>query len=240
MTHSEEKKTEEKVAATTPAPAAEPTSATSSDTASTAPRGGSGSGGGGRHQSNNQRGQHQQGRGGQQQGRDGRRPGGGGRGRGRREEKPKDEFESTIIDLARVTRVMAGGKRMSFRACIVVGDKKGRVGMGVMKGADVQLAVAKATEQAKKNLITVKLVEGTIPHRVEQKFKGALILLKPAKAGTGVIAGGPIRIVMGLAGITNIVSKMKGSSNKVSNVSAVIEALKSVSTKEEVQKIKAS
>lgn len=163
-----------------------------------------------------------------------------GRGRGRREDKPKDEFESTIIDLARVTRVMAGGKRMSFRACIVVGDKKGRVGMGVMKGADVQLAVAKATDQAKKNLITVQLVEGTIPHRVEQKFKGALILLKPAKPGTGVIAGGPMRVVMELAGITNIVAKMKGSSNKVSNVSAVLEALSSLTTQEEIDKVKKS
>ncbi|HLD21735.1 MAG TPA: 30S ribosomal protein S5, partial [Patescibacteria group bacterium] len=149
---------------------------------------------------------------------------GGGRqrkGRKKREEKPKEEFESTIIDLARVTRVMAGGKRMSFRACVVIGDKKGRVGMGVAKGTDVQLAVAKATEQAKKSIIHVKIVNGTIPHRVEQKFKGAVVLLKPAKLGIGVIAGGPVRIVMEFAGVKNIVAKMKGAGNKISNVSAV-------------------
>ncbi|MBI2411466.1 MAG: 30S ribosomal protein S5 [Candidatus Kerfeldbacteria bacterium] len=179
----------------------------------------------------------QGGRGGNNQG---GRGGRGGRGRGRKgDDRQKDEFESTIIDLARVTRVMAGGKRMSFRACVLVGDKKGRVGMGVMKGADVQLAVAKATEQAKKHLIHVRLMNGTIPHQVTQKFKGAQILLKPAKPGIGVIAGGPTRVVMELTGIKNIVAKMQGSKNKISNVSAVLEALRSLSTGEDIQKIKA-
>ncbi len=148
-----------------------------------------------------------------------------------------DEFESKIVDLARVTRVMAGGKRMRFRACVVIGDKKGKVGYGLKKGTDVQLAVQKATDQAKKNMINLKLVEGTIPHRVECKFKGAKVLLKPAKAGTGVIAGGPVRMILEIAGIKNIVAKMQGSANKVNNVKAVIEALRELQTKQDIQKI---
>lgn len=167
------------------------------------------------------------------------RRGGGGRGRkrDRRDEKPQDEFESIIVDLARVTRVMAGGKRMRFRACVLVGDKKGRVGMAVKKGADVQVAVQKATDYAKKHLITVPIVEGTIPHVVVQKHKGAQVLLKPAKAGTGIIAGGPVRVVMEVAGVHNIVAKMQGNSkNKVNNVSAVIHALRSLRTQEDINK----
>lgn len=171
-------------------------------------------------------------------GRGGDRKGGKRRGRRDQRDKPQDEFESIIVDLARVTRVMGGGKRMSFRACVLVGDKKGRVGMGVKKGADVQMAVQKATNYAKKRLITVPTVDGTIPHVVEKKFKGAQVLLKPAKEGTGIIAGGPVRIVMEQAGIRNIVSKMKGSSNKVNNVTAVIEALKELTTKEDLNKMR--
>ena len=171
-----------------------------------------------------------------------RRDGGKGhrRSRKKRDEKPKDEFDSIIVDLARVTRVMAGGKRMSFRACVVVGDKKGRIGMGIKKGADVQLAVQKATDQAKKRLATISLVEGTIPHTVNQKYKGASIMLKPAKAGTGVIAGGAARTVLELAGVKNVVAKMKGSTNKVNNVHSVIEALRTLRTKEELAKLKST
>lgn len=171
--------------------------------------------------------------------RDDRRGGGKGgrRSRRKRDDREKDEFESTIIDLARVTRVMAGGKRMSFRVCVVVGDKKGRIGMGVKKGADVQLAVSKATEYAKKHLIDVKLADGTIPHTVTEKFKGARVLLKPAKQGTGVIAGGAIRVVMQLAGITNIVAKIQGSSNKVNNVTAVVEALRKLRNEDDIKSI---
>lgn len=180
----------------------------------------------------------QGGRGGDRRGGGGGKGRGKGKGRGRRE--PEDGFDSKIIDLARVTRVMAGGKRMSFRACVLVGDKKGNIGMGVKKGADVQLAVSKATAYAKKHLINISTVEGTIPHKVEFKFKGAHVLLKPAKAGTGIIAGGPVRIVMELAGIHNIVAKIKGSSNKVNNLSAVIQALETLVTKEEIESIKQS
>lgn len=166
--------------------------------------------------------------GGSSGGRSGDRRGGKG---GRRDERPNDGIDARIIDLARVTRVMAGGKRMRFRACVVVGDKKGRIGMAVMKGADVQFAVAKATEKAKRHMITVPTINGTIPHRIQVKFGSAIVLLKSAKQGTGVIAGGPVRVMMELAGVTNIVSKMMGSGNKINNVSAVMEAFQSLKTR---------
>lgn len=148
--------------------------------------------------------------------------------RGRpRKDKPKDDFEQRIVDLARVTRVMAGGKRMRFRACIVVGDKKGQVGAGIAKGKDVSIAVNKAVDRAKKNLITVPIVKGTIPHELNVKYSSARVMMKPARQGRGVIAGGAVRAVLELAGVPNVVSKMMGSRNKVNNVFAVIEGLKS-------------
>ncbi|MBU0670805.1 30S ribosomal protein S5 [Patescibacteria group bacterium] len=164
-----------------------------------------------------------------------------GRGRGRfKKDKPKDDFDQQVIDLARVTRVMAGGKRMRFRACVVIGDKKGQVGMGIAKGADVAIAVNKAVDKARKNLFTVQIVNDTIPHSIDSKFCGAEVMLKPARQGRGVIAGGAVRAVVEAAGIKNIVSKMRGSKNKVNNVTAVISALKSLRTEEEIKKIKAS
>lgn len=144
-----------------------------------------------------------------------------------RRQEPK-EFEQAIIDIARVTRVVAGGKRMRFRACVVLGDRKGRVGYGLAKGGDVSLAVTKAATAAKKRLITVQLVEGTIPHVVHQKQGAALILLKPAPQGTGLIAGGPLRSLFEVCGIQNIVSKMQGSRNKINNIKAGYEALRSL------------
>lgn len=163
-----------------------------------------------------------------------------GRGRRRRGNKDKrdDEFESKIIDLARVTRVMAGGKRMSFRAAVLVADGKGKVAMGIKKGADVQLAVAKATNYAKKRFISVPLVDGTIPHTVEARYKGARVLLKPAKDGTGIIAGGAVRLALEMVGVQNVVAKIMGSPNKINNLHAVMEALGSLRTKEEIAAIK--
>src|SRR3989338_6581507 len=117
--------------------------------------------------------------------------------------KEQPEFEQQIVDLARVTRVMAGGKRMRFRACVVIGDKKGRVGWAVAKGADVTIAVNKAVAKAKKNMIKVIFVKDTIPHQVEVKFKAAKLMLKPAVAGTGIIAGGAARSVLEMAGTGN-------------------------------------
>ena len=152
------------------------------------------------------------------------------RGRGGREER-RDEFEQKIIDLARVTRVMAGGKRMRFRACVAIGDKKGKVAVGLAKGADVTAAVNKAVNQAKKNFISVPLVNETIPHEIYCKFGAAKVLLKPARKGRGVIAGGAVRVILGLAGINNVTSKILGTANKMNNVKCVIEALKKLKIK---------
>lgn len=148
----------------------------------------------------------------------------------RRFSKPRqqrtDEFDQVIVDIARVTRVMAGGKRMRFRACVLVGDRKGRVGTAVAKGADVTLAINKAATKARKQVVTVPVVHDTIPHRVDYKFGAARVMIKPAPKGTGVIAGGAMRLVFDLAGISNVVAKSLGSKNKLNNVRATIEALK--------------
>ncbi len=155
----------------------------------------------------------------------------GGKGRGDRrsnDRQGQDEFEQKIIDIARVTRVMAGGKRMRFRACVAIGDRKGRVAIGLAKGLDVTIAVNKAVNQAKKNLITVPMINGTIPHEIKQKSDAALIILKPAKQGRGIIAGSVIRIILELAGVNNITSKMLGSHNKVNNAKCVIKALQNL------------
>src|SRR3989339_286459 len=158
------------------------------------------------------------GRGGQN---DQRRPG---RGRGKREERAPREFEQKILDLARVTRVTAGGKRMSFRCALVIGDKKGRVGFGVAKGADVQIAIEKSYRQAKKRIMTVPLHNETLPHPIWAKFGSAFILLKPAPKGTGLKAGGAVRVVLELAGVPNAVSKIVNSSNKINIAKATIKA----------------
>lgn len=164
-----------------------------------------------------------------------------GQSRGRRprsNRREQQEFDQRLVEIARVTRVMAGGKRMRFRACVVIGDRMGRVGMGVKKGADVTAAVEKAVTAAKKTMIRVPLVEGTIPHPITMKEGGAVVLLKPAPQGQGVIAGGPIRMVMELAGVKNISSKMMGSNNKIGNVRATIKALASLKTKDYYKKLK--
>lgn len=135
------------------------------------------------------------------------------------------EFEQRILDLARVTRVTKGGKRMRFRAFVLVGDKKGKIGWGLAKGADVSIAVNKAVRKAKKRLITVPMVRGTIPKEVKEKFCAARILIKPAPEGTGIKAGGAIRAVFELAGVPNVVGKILGSNNKINNARAVFEAI---------------
>ncbi len=138
----------------------------------------------------------------------------------------ESEPEQRLVDLARVTRVVAGGKRLRFRACVVVGDRQGRVGEGTKKGADVAGAIEKAVRIAKKNMITVPIVNNTIPHEIREKYGAALVLLKPARQGRGIIAGGPVRIVLELAGIPNVTAKMLGTKNKINNVRATINALK--------------
>ncbi|MCR4314124.1 MAG: 30S ribosomal protein S5 [Candidatus Uhrbacteria bacterium] len=169
------------------------------------------------------------GRGGDQSDRRGR---GGGRGRGKRDERAPREFEQKILDLARVTRVTSGGKRMSFRCALVIGDKKGKVGMGVAKGGDVQIAIEKAYKQAKKNVLTVPLVDGTIPHAVLVKFGSAVVLLKSAPKGTGLKSGGAVRMVLEFAGVPNAISKILNSSNKINIAKATLEALKQLRTVE--------
>ena len=146
------------------------------------------------------------------------------------------EFEQKIIDLARVTRVMAGGKRMWFRACVAIGNKKGKVGIGLAKGADVAIAVTKAVNKAKKEMIVVPLIKETIPHEIRIKSKAARILLKPAPKGTGIKAGGAVRVVLELAGVSNVVGKILGTNNKVNNVKALIEALASFKSKDSKRK----
>lgn len=146
-----------------------------------------------------------------------------------------EEFEQRVIDIARVTRVMAGGKRMRFRACVAIGNKKGRVAVGLSKGADVTIAVTKAVNKAKKNFIEVAIVNDTIPHQVYQKLGASKILFKPARRGRGIIAGGAVRVILELCGIKNITSKILGTDNKVNNVRCTLEALKSL--KKKVEKV---
>lgn len=160
-----------------------------------------------------------------------------GGGRGRDSGMP-EEFEQKMIDIARVTRVMAGGKRMRFRACVAIGNKKGRVAIGLAKGADVTMAITKAVNKAKKDFIDIPIVNETIPHEVYQKFGAAKILFKPARKGRGIIAGGAVRILLELSGIKNVTSKILGTGNKVNNVKCTIEALKNLK-RPEVKQIKA-
>ncbi len=140
----------------------------------------------------------------------------------------QEEFDQRIVDIARVTRVMAGGKRMRFRACVAIGNKKGKVAIGLSKGADVTIAVTKAVNKAKKDIIDVSIVNDTIPHEIYYKFGAAKIILKPARRGKGVIAGGAVHIVLGLAGIKNVTTKILGTHNKVNVAKCTIEALKNL------------
>ena len=140
----------------------------------------------------------------------------------------KDEFKEKVLDLRRVTRVVAGGKRFRFRATVVIGDEKGRVGVGVAKGIDVASSVAKAKLEAKKDMITVQLKDGrTIAHDVIAKSSAAHVLVKPATLGRGLKAGGAVRFVLALAGIKDATAKCLGRTpNKLTNALATIEALK--------------
>lgn len=156
---------------------------------------------------------------------------GGDRGRRGGQNEIKDEFEQRIIDLARVTRVVSGGKRMSFRACVAIGNKSGKVGIGLAKGADVTMAVSKAANQARKNIVMVPIVNETIPHDILCKFGASKMILKPARSGHGAIAGGPVKVILELAGIKNISSKILGANNKVNNSFCALEALRKLELK---------
>lgn len=166
--------------------------------------------------------------------------GGGSRGRrggDRGRDAARDEFEQRILDISRVTRVMAGGKRMSFRACVAIGDKKGKVGVGLGKGADVTMAVNKAVNKAKKTMIKVETINDTITHVIRQKTGAAKLMFKPARQGRGVIAGGVSRVIFELAGIKNVTSKQLGTNNKINNARCTIEALASLRHAEKTAKV---
>ncbi len=144
----------------------------------------------------------------------------------------KDEFDSKLLDLARVTRVASGGRKFRFRAVIVIGNKMGKVGIGIAKGADVAQAVEKATRVARKNLVQVPIINDTIPYEAYAKYGAAKVLLKPQRKGRGLISGGTVRIVCSLAGIKSISSKTLGrTTNKLNNAMATIKALESIKTR---------
>lgn len=140
----------------------------------------------------------------------------------------KEEFKERVLDLRRVTRVVAGGKRFRFRVTLVLGDEKGRVGIGIAKGVDVQQAITKAKTAAKKNIMRINLKDNrTIAHEVEAKFSAAVVLLKPAGVGHGLRAGGAVRFVLSLAGVKDATAKCLGRTpNKLTNALATMEALK--------------
>ena len=142
--------------------------------------------------------------------------------------KPKSEFNEKVLELRRVTRVVAGGKRFRFRATLILGDGKGKIGIGVAKGLDVQSSIGKARVAARKEMTTIRIKDGrTIPHEVEAKYSAARVLIKPAREGHGLKAGGAVRFILNLAGIKDASAKILGrTSNKLTNAMAAIEALK--------------
>ncbi len=141
--------------------------------------------------------------------------------------KKKEEFESKLLDLARVIHVRAGGKKLRFRAVVVIGNRAGKVGVGVSSGLDVAQAVEKATHQSKKNIIEIPIVGDSIPYEVDAKFGPAKVLLRPQRKGRGLVAGGTVRVICTLGGIKNISSKILGrTSNKLNNAQATIAALR--------------
>lgn len=143
------------------------------------------------------------------------------------------QFEERVVHIDRVARVVKGGRRFRFRALVVVGDKKGRVAVASSKGADVTAAVTKAVSVAKKNLATINLYNGTLPHEATAKVGGAQILIKPASPGTGLIAGGTVRTILEVAGVSNALSKSLGSANKTNTAYATMQALLSMTPAEQ-------
>lgn len=148
--------------------------------------------------------------------------------------RKEDELERRLVSVRRVVKVVKGGRTLNFSATMVVGDKKGKVGIGNGKASETSVAVEKAFQAAKKNMQCVNIVGSTIPHEVEGKFGTSTILLLPAKEGTGVIAGGAVRAVIDLAGIKDIVTKSYGGRNKINTVQATLNGLTSLRTREQV------
>ena len=146
--------------------------------------------------------------------------------------KPKSEFKEKVLDLRRVTRVVAGGKRFRFRTTVILGDEKGRIGVGVAKGLDVAQSIQKSKAKAKKNIMNIPLKGKTIPFEVDAKFSAARVIIKPALEGHGLKAGGAVRQVLLLAGVRDATAKSLGrTKNKLTNALATLEALKKLSLK---------
>ena len=170
------------------------------------------------------------------------KPARGRKGRGRKqkiettEEKPQSEWTETVVQISRVTKVVKGGKKLSFRAIVIVGNKKGQVGIGCAKASEVIIAIQKAIADGRKNVITVPIFKTTIPHPITGKSGAGAVMLRPASEGTGIIAGGAVRSVLELAGIENILSKSLGSKSPLNAANATIEALKALTPFNDVAK----
>jgi small subunit ribosomal protein S5 len=158
--------------------------------------------------------------------------------RGRMEANQTDEFKDKLITINRVTKVVKGGRNFRFSALVVVGNENGQVGVGMAKAIEIPDAIRKAKQDAMKRMIEVPIQNTTVPHEMVGVFGGGRVLIKPAKEGTGIIAGGPVRAVLELAGIKDIRTKSLGSNNPKNMVSATIEALKSLKKPEDVAKIR--
>lgn len=139
--------------------------------------------------------------------------------------KEKKEFEEEVLQVDRVTRVVKGGRRLSFRATVIIGNRKGKVAIGLGKATEVAAAIKKAVSRAKKNIIQVPIINDTIPHKIKVKYKANYLLMLPASPGTGIKAGSSTRKILELAGINNILSKRMGSSNRINLAKATIKGL---------------
>ena len=155
---------------------------------------------------------------------------------GNSQEKPQSEWSEQVVQISRVTKVVKGGKKLSFRAIVVVGNKKGQVGVGCAKASEVIIAIQKAITDGRKNLITVPIFKTTIPHPITGRSGAGKVMLRPASQGTGIIAGGAVRPVLELAGIENILSKSQGSKSPLNAANATLDALKSLRNFSDVAK----